>query len=192
MMPLPARELASQVRRGSSRRLLFASVVSCALAGCAVMDYPGQTSLSGALPAQGPIIPDATLNLTNAVQIPLERIVTWGLYAGAAYLILDPLAPNWEIEQAAFPDGHFHFSLKMKRFYAGGAGESRVVFHQRAKDLMRQGGYDGYQVVEYSEGMESSVLGSQRVSQGVIRLTRSEASIKANAALVEAKRNGRN
>jgi hypothetical protein len=47
-----------------------------------------------------------------------------------------------------------------------------VVFHQRAKDLMRQGGYNGYQVVEYSEGMESSVLGSQRVSQGVIRLTR--------------------
>ena len=136
------------------------------------MDYPGQTSLSGAIPAQGPIIPDATLNLTNAVQIPLERIVTWGLYAGAAYLILDPLAPNWEIEQAAFPDAHFHFSLKMKRFYAGGAGESRVVFHQRAKDLMRQGGYDGYQVVEYSEGLESSVLGSQRVSQGVIRLTR--------------------
>jgi hypothetical protein len=136
------------------------------------MDYPGQTSLSGAFPAQGTIIPDATLNVTNAVQIPLERIVTWGLYAGAAYLILDPLAPNWEIEQAAFPDGHFHFSLKMKRFYTGGAGESRVVFHQRAKDLMRQGGYDGYQVVEYSEGLESSVMGSQRVSQGVIRLTR--------------------
>jgi hypothetical protein len=30
------------------------------------------------------------------------------------------------------------------------------------------------------------------VSQGVIRLTRREASIKANAALVDAKRNGRN
>ena len=106
------------------------------------------------------------------MQIPLDKLVTWGLYAGAAYLILDPLAPNWEIEQAAFPDAHYHFSLKMKRFYAGGAGESRMVFHQRAKELMRQGGYDGYQVLEYSEGMESSVLGSQRVSQGVIRLTR--------------------
>lgn len=156
------------------------------------MDYPGQTSLGGALPAQGPIIPDATLNVSNAVQIPLERIVTWGLYAGAAYLILDPLAPNWEIEQAAFPDGHFHFSLKMKRFYAGGAGESRVVFHQRAKELMRQGGYDGYQVVEYSEGMESSVLGSQRVSQGVIRLTRNEGSTKVRDGLANGKRNGPN
>lgn len=154
------------------RRLLLSAVVLCGLAGCGAMNYPGPTSLSGSLPAQGPIVPDTTLNLTPSLGISLEKLVFWGAYAGAAYLILDPLAPNWDIEQAAFPDSHYHFSLKMKRFYAGGAGESRMVFHQRAKELMRQGGYDGYQVIEYSEGMESSVLGSQRVSQGVIRLTR--------------------
>jgi hypothetical protein len=57
---------------------------------------------------------------------------------------------------------------------------------------MRQGGYDGYQVMEYSEGMESSVLGSQRVSQGVIRLTRSEVSVKANEGSSDANRTGRN
>jgi hypothetical protein len=124
------------------------------------------------LPAQGPLVPDTSLNLTSQVQIPLEKIVAWGLYAGAAWLILDPLAPNWEIEQASFPDRHFHLSLRMKRVYAGGAGEARVVFHQRAKELMRQNGYDSYAVVEYSEGLESSVLGSQRVAQGVIQLAR--------------------
>lgn len=156
----------------SRHRRLLPALACCALAGCAALDYPGPTSLSGNLPAQGPILPDTTLNLTKSLQIPLEKMVFWGIYAGAAYLILDPLAPNWEIEQAAFPDGHYHFALKMKRYYAGGAGESRVVFHQRAKELMRQGGYDGYQVLEYTEGMESSVLGSQRVSRGVVRLTR--------------------
>lgn len=177
----------------SRHRLLFVSLLACGLAGCAVMDYPGPTSLSGPFPAQGPIIPDTSLNLSNSVQIPLEKMITWGLYAGVAYLVLDPLAPNWEIEQAAFPDSHYHFSLKMKRFYAGGAGESRMVFHQRAKELMRQGGFDGYQVLEYSEGMESSVLGSQRVSQGVIRLTRNEGSSKANSGLADVnKRGGRN
>jgi hypothetical protein len=36
------------------------------------------------------------------------------------------------------------------------------------------------------------VLGSQRVSQGVIRLTRSEAAAKAGNAANDAKRNGRN
>jgi hypothetical protein len=174
-------------------RLFISAVLFCGLAGCSALDYPGPTSLSGKYPAQGPIIPDTTLNLTNAVQIPLEKMVTWGLYAGVAYLVLDPLAPNWEIEQAAFPDSHYHFSLKMKRFYTGGAGESRMVFHQRAKELMRQGGFDGYQVLEYSEGMESSVLGSQRVSQGVIRLTRNEGSSKANGVLGDVnKRSGLN
>ncbi|MCF8150268.1 MAG: hypothetical protein K9K30_02700 [Burkholderiaceae bacterium] len=110
--------------------------------------------------------------MTKSIQIPLEKVVTWGLYAGAAWLILDPLAPNWEIEQATFPDSHYHLSLKMKRVYTGGAGEARVVFHQRAKELMRRNGFDTYSVIEYTEGLDSSILGSQRVAQGVIQLTR--------------------
>jgi hypothetical protein len=153
------------------RRLLLA-VVTGLLSGCGAMNYPGPSALDGNFPAQGPILPDTALNLTKSVQIPLEKMVNWGLYAGAAWLILDPLAPNWEIEQASFPESHYHLSLKMKRVYAGGAGEARVVFHQRAKDLMRQNGFDTYAVVEYSEGLESSILGSQRVARGVIQLVR--------------------
>lgn len=154
------------------RRLLLSVMLSCGLAGCSALNYPGPTSLSGDIPAQGPIIPNTTLNLSKSVQIPLDKVVAWGLYAGAAWLILDPLAPNWEIEQASFPDRYYHLSLKMKRIYSGGAGEARVVFHQRAKDLMRQNGFDAYTVVEYTEGLDSSILGSQRVAQGVIQLTR--------------------
>ncbi len=153
------------------RRLLLAATTAF-LTGCGAMNYPGPSALDGNFPAQGPILPDTALNLTKSVQVPLEKIVNWGLYAGAAWLILDPLAPNWEIEQASFPERHFHLSLKMKRVYAGGAGEARVVFHQRAKDLMRQNGFDSYAVVEYSEGLESSILGSQRVARGVIQLVR--------------------
>lgn len=153
------------------RRLLLA-VFAGLLSGCGAMNYPGPSALDGNFPAQGPILPDTALNLTKSVQVPLEKIVNWGLYAGVAWLILDPLAPNWEIEQASFPERHFHLSLKMKRVYAGGAGEARVVFHQRAKDLMRQNGFDNYAVVEYSEGLESSILGSQRVARGVIQLVR--------------------
>ncbi len=144
------------------RRLLLLAGV--ALSGC--------SSLDGNFPSNTPIVPNATLNISKATQIPLERVVVWGLYAGAAWLILDPLAPNWEIEQASFPDRYYHLSLKMKRVYSGGAGEARVVFQQRAKELMRQNGFDAYTVVEYTEGLDSSVLGSQRVAQGVIQLTR--------------------
>jgi hypothetical protein len=60
----------------------------------------------------------------------------------------------------------------MKRVYAGGAGEARAVFNHRAKELMQAGDFNNYEVLEYTEGMESSVLGSQRVAQGVIQLSR--------------------
>lgn len=137
-----------------------------------------QVDTSKLLPAQipyaGSIVPATTLQLTPSLGIPLEKIVFWGAYAGAAYLILDPLAPNWDIEVAPLPQQQYHLSLHMKRFYAGGAGEARVVFNRRAKELMKAGEYDAYQILEYSEGMESSVLGSRRVATGVIQLTKKE------------------
>lgn len=128
--------------------------------------------LSARIPYAGSVLPDTTLQLTPSFGISLEKLVFWGAYAGAAYLILDPLAPNWKIEQAAFPGDHVHLSLQMKRYYSGGAGEARQMFHRRAKQIMRDGGYAAYEVVEYTEGLDSSVLGSQRVAEGVIVLTR--------------------
>ena len=80
--------------------------------------------------------------------------------------------PKWEIQQASFPDQRYRLTLRMDRIYAGGAGEARAVFHHRAEELMRQNGYDGYQVIEYTESIESSILASQRMAQGTIQLTR--------------------
>lgn len=149
---------------------LWGILAVLAVSGCA--NYPGATSFSGNWPSQGAIVPSTNVQISDSVSIPLEKLVFWGMYGAAAYLILDPLNPNWEIEEARFPDSHYHLSFKMKRVYSGGAGEARAVFHQRAKELMRRDGYTSYQVLEYSEGLESSVLGSQRVGQGVIQLTR--------------------
>jgi hypothetical protein len=120
----------------------------------------------------GPLIPDTSVSLGPSVSYPLEKLVYWGIWVGAAYLILDPFAPNWQIEEARFPDNHVHMSLAMKRYYAGGAGEARALFHRRAKELMRAGGYAGYEVVEYEEGMESSMLGAQRTASGVVRFSK--------------------
>jgi len=117
----------------------------------------------------GPLIPDSVVQLGPSVAYPLEKLVYWGIYVGAAWLILDPLAPNWDIQEARFPENHMHFRMNMKRFYAGGAGEARVIFNRRAKEMMRAGGFSSYEVVEYSEGLESSVLGSQRTAEGVVR-----------------------
>ena len=132
-------------------------------------------ALGSSVPKTGSIIPNTTFRLSPSYSIALEKIVGWGLYLGVAYLVLDPLAPNWHIEEAPLGDNHVHFSLKMKRFHNGGAGEARALFHRRAKELMRLNDCDGYQVLEYSEGLESSMLGSQRTAEGVVLLTRKAA-----------------
>ena len=161
------------------RRLLLAVSLALWLAGCSSLSSTSQNGSSSSSTSQNGnssgtnfLIPDKALYISKSVQIPLENLVGWGLYVGTAWLILDPLAPNWDIEQASFPDRYYHLSLKMKRVYTGGAGEARVVFHQRARELMRENGFDAYSVVEYTEGLDSSILGSQRGAQGVFQLTR--------------------
>lgn len=167
----------------SRNRLLAAGVLATLLAGCTTA--PTSTNVKGvggnavdivttaaADVIGGPLIPSANVSLGPSVTYPVESLVYWGIWVGAAYLILDPFAPNWEIQEARFPDNHVHMSLTMKRYYAGGAGEARMIFHRRAKELMRAGGYTGYEVVEYAEGLESSVIGSQRNAIGVVRFSK--------------------
>lgn len=117
------------------------------------------------------LIPATNVALSPTTTLPLEKLVYWGGLAVIAYYVLDPLAPNWEIREAKFPGEHYKLSLKMKRYYAGGAGESRMVFNRRAKDLANANGYSGYKILEYSEGLDSSIIGSQRIAEGVVVLT---------------------
>lgn len=148
----------------SCRRQVFISLLSAALlAGCA--NSPNSDTY---VPPAGSI----TDRLVSTVMYPLDKTVYWATWAAVAYLVLDPLAPNWEIQEARFPENHLHMQLSMKRFYAGGAGEARQVFHRRAKEMMRAGGFGSYEVVEYSEGLDSSVIGSQRTAEGVVRFTK--------------------
>lgn len=150
-------------------RLRLALLVGLVLGGCA--GEPSVNRTETFFPREGAIIPNTTLKLSPSTSIPLEKIVNWGLYAGVAYWVLDPLAPNWEIEETPLGDDHVHFSMKMKRYYAGGAGEARAVFRRRAGELARLNGFKGFEVMEYSEGLDSSLVGSQRTAVGVVRLT---------------------
>ncbi len=155
------------------RRLFAVGLMASVLAACSSSppsSRTGTTTTTTDIPFTSSGV---TKTLVNSVMYPLDKTVYWGAWAAAAYLVLDPLSPNWEIQETRFPENHVHFLLSMKRYYSGGAGEARLVFHRRAKELMRAGGYGGYDIVEYVEGMESSVLGAQRTVEGVIRLTKS-------------------
>lgn len=149
------------------------ALIGCVLlAGCSSLgSLTTTTNAAGTFPSKGSVIPSTNLALTPTTTISLEKLIYWGGVGAIAYYVMDPFSPNWDIQEAQFPNDHYHLSLKMKRYYSGGAGEARVVFNHRAKELANAGGFSGYKILEYSEGLDSSVAGSQRVSEGVIVLT---------------------
>ena len=138
-------------------------LVSCIAAGLAC----GCSSTSN--DSQGSfLIPNKTLNISPSLTIPAEGIV-----AGAIiYLIVDPLAPNWAIEQSQLDGDRFRIALTKKRFTTGGDGEAAPVFYRRAAEIARANGGAKYRVLEFSEGIESTVPIARRVAQGIIEVVR--------------------
>lgn len=106
--------------------------------------------------------------------------------AAAVYLIYDPLAPNWEIEESRLSDDTYRFSLKMKRFHTGGAGESLQILKRRASQLQHEYGHATYQIVEYTEGIDSQTLGARRVAEATIRFAKRDAPAAETLSAVNA------
>lgn len=117
-----------------------------------------------------PIIPNKAIQLTAKTSVSLANLATTAVVAAAVYLVYDPLAPNWEIEEARLNEDTYRFSLKMKRYHTGGAGESIQILKRRASQLQYEQGFGSYQIVEYTEGIDSQTIGARRVAEGVIKL----------------------
>lgn len=131
---------------------------SVALAGCN----------SYGTSAAAPLIPTKEIFLTSSTSLPLSTVVLAA--AVAVYLVYDPLAPNWEIEESRLNGDTYRFSMKMKRYHTGGAGESIQILKRRASQLQHEQGFGNYQILEYTEGIDSQTIGARRMAEGVIKL----------------------
>jgi len=155
--------------RGANKQ---GAATACALAvlitGCSSMigRSPGAIDATGS--PVSTLIPNQTLQVTRSLALSAETLVV----GAALYWVVDPLAPNWQLEQTPLGTDQMRISLRKKRFTSGGDGEAAQVFSRRAEQLAREGGYAGYSVMEYTEGIESTLPLAQRVAQGVIRLNR--------------------
>ena len=85
--------------------------------------------------------------------------------AVAVYLYKD----NWTVEETRTASDRFHLTLKKNMLRMNGDSEADLLFKRRAAEITAEHGFDGYQIMEYSEGIESATLGAQRVAQGTIR-----------------------
>jgi len=113
-----------------------------------------------------PMIPNESIVLSKSLTIPAEAIAL----GAVIYFVVDPLSPNWQIEEVRISDSRFRIALRKKRFTMGGDGEATQIFYRRAEQIVRENGYAEYTVLEFGEGVESTVPIAQRVAQGVIRV----------------------
>lgn len=88
----------------------------------------------------------------------------------AIHNVVDPLSPNWQIEEARMGGNRFRISLRKNRFAIGGDGEATQLFYRCAERIVRENGYAGYTVLEFGEGIESIIPIAQRVAQGIIQV----------------------
>ena len=147
------------------QRLVAASLAAVLAAGCsAVSTNPGAVDATGN--AVSTLIPNKSYNITPEISLSVADI----LLGAALYWAVDPLAPNWQVEQVALGADRVRISLRKKRFASGGDGEAEQVFERRAEQLARDGHYSGYTVMAFTEGVDSTLPLAQRVAQGVIRL----------------------
>jgi hypothetical protein len=143
-------------------KLLLPRVAAAALlmllAGCSGVD---------GLRSSNMIIPPDVVTVSKSLSVPMESIAA----AAAVYLIVDPLAPNWQIEQSKLNDNRYRIAMRKKRFNTGGDGEVMPAFNRRAEQLVRDHGAQRYRIIEFNEGVDSGIIG-QRVAQGVVELLR--------------------
>lgn len=136
------------------------SLLACA--GCVLLVLTGCASTEGPSPV---LIPNRELNISSSLSIPAE-----GLVLGAiVWIAVDPLAPNWRIEQYELGGGRYAFALIKKRFTTGGDGEAMQVLRRRAAELRREKGFHDYDIVEFEAGIQSDVPIAQRVARAVVQ-----------------------
>ncbi|QEL64377.1 hypothetical protein OTERR_09010 [Oryzomicrobium terrae] len=140
------------------------------LCGAALSLVAGCSNLDGTYPSTSSVIPNAKVQLTAAKAYTFEQIALTAGAGAILYLVYDPLAPNWSIQEVRLDDRTYRMALKLKRFHIGGSGEASQIFRRRAEQLRRETGAASYRVLEYTEGVESGTPQAQRVAEGAVEL----------------------
>jgi len=141
-------------------------LVLAALAGCGTLGSGDPLGTDGSGKGVKTIVPNKSVSLAPSLQVPLE-----GLLLGAAvYWYVDPLAPNWQVQEARLGPDLYRIELRRKPVASGGDGEANALFRRRAEQLARDQGHAGYDILEFQTGIDSTLPLARRVASGVVQL----------------------
>lgn len=94
--------------------------------------------------------------------------------SGCSHVDINPLGANWDVEEVRLSENTYRLSMKMRHIHTGGAGEAIQLFKQRASQLQYENGYHSYQILEYTEGVDSRNIIARRMAEGVVRLVQQQ------------------
>lgn len=118
-----------------------------------------------------PFIADKSVWVSPSVSVSYEALAGAALAGAIIWYVADPMAPTWGVSLEKLAGDHYRISLRQKNFALGGDGEARQVFHRAAERLAGENGFAGYNILNYTESLESGPLLDQRTSRGIIQLT---------------------
>lgn len=142
------------------------AVLMAGLAGCGTLGSSKPLGQDPRGDGVKTVVPNKTLHVAPSAQIPLE-----GLLLGAAvYWYVDPLAPNWQVEETRLSADRYRIALRRKPVTNGGDGEADAIFRRRAEQLAHDQGKAEFVILEFNTGIESTLPFPQRVATGVVLL----------------------
>ncbi|MDR2261221.1 MAG: hypothetical protein LBE06_09930 [Azoarcus sp.] len=154
------------LRTPRARHLAVAGGALLMLCACATAERIQESARNPK--AAGELVQDvATAGAVYKLLLPIKPEL---ILLGIAYVIYDPLAPNWDVETIRVGDDVFQMQLTMKRLYVGGEGEAQYIFRRNARRVAQAAGYDDYRILRYEEGIESASRTPRRFGEGEIRL----------------------
>lgn len=100
----------------------------------------------------------------------IRNMMVIGAVGAAAWYVIDPAAPNWEVARTQISPTRYRIELRMKRFHTGGDGEAEPLFTRHAEGIAEDLGAGEYRLVSYNEGIDSETAVARRWARGVIEL----------------------
>ena len=148
-----------------------------ALAGCIAIpaqqtiavEFPETISKPAAMNKTTRILPEMPVLPEGPINESVKGAVASSVGA-ISNIVIEQLVPGWSVEQTRIGDKLFRIEVRRKRFTSGGDGEAAQVIYRHAEQITRRYGYSSYTVMEFTEGIDTMFLVSQRVAQSVIQV----------------------
>ncbi|HPR06682.1 MAG TPA: hypothetical protein PK620_07975 [Denitromonas sp.] len=142
------------------------AIAVLAIAGCSSVPGPGEGPST-----QWLLAPAAAITVIESGYTTNPQIA--GMVA--AWALIDPLAPNWQIQATRVDERNVRFRLQHKLLHTGGEGEARQVLRRNAERITAQEGFSEYEIVRFEEGIDSTRPFARRTAIADVRMLRGRA-----------------